>query len=244
MCDTCGCGETTHKHTHNHDHHHHDHEAVSVNQKILAANDRLAGENRRFFQKNDIVCLNILSSPGSGKTTLLQNLLQRLKSDFKIGVIEGDQQTSLDAARIRQYIANVTQINTNRGCHLDAHMVGHALDELDLDGLDFLFVENVGNLICPSMFDIGEAKKIVVLSVTEGDDKPLKYPNAFYESQLAIISKIDLLPYVDFDVAKCADYMRRINPGIEIIQLSSKSGQGFAGLMDWLARQKKTAVSG
>jgi hydrogenase nickel incorporation protein HypB len=205
-----------------------------VGQPVLDLNQQLAGENARFFQERGILCLNLLSSPGSGKTTLLELLLGKLGSDMNVAVIEGDQQTHFDAARIRKVTSNVTQINTNRGCHLDAHMVHHALQKLNLQDLDVLFVENVGNLVCPSMFDLGESKKVVILSVTEGDDKPLKYPNAFFESELAIISKVDLLPYVDFDSARCEEYIRRVNPGTEILHFSAKTGEGLSDLIAWL----------
>ena len=215
------------------------HSHVHLGHKVLQKNDQLAHQNEHFFEDHHIACFNILSSPGSGKTTLLETLLQRLNNRYKFAVIEGDQQTFLDAARIRKHTSNVIQINTDKGCHLDAHMVHHALEKLDLDGVDFLLIENVGNLICPSMFNLGEAKKIVVLSVTEGDDKPLKYPNAFYEADLAIITKADLLPYVDFNVEKCQDYIRRINPNIPIMIISCKNGFGLEQLDSWFENEKQ-----
>lgn len=233
MCDTCGCNEPVAGHTHE-EGQGHTHE---VGQPVLDMNRQLAKENAGFFRERGILCLNLLSSPGSGKTTLLEKLLEALGGRFGVGVIEGDQQTHFDAARIRRVTSNVTQINTNRGCHLDAHMVHHALDKLDLENVDVLFVENVGNLVCPSMFDIGESKKVVILSVTEGDDKPLKYPNAFFESQLAIISKVDLLPYVDFDIEKCEEYIRRVNPGMDVFRFSAKTEEGIEELVNWLATE-------
>ena len=251
MCDTCGCSDTSYSihHTHpsaTHQHkneHEQKHDSAShthdIGTKLLDLNDRLAQENATLFLQKGILCLNLLSSPGSGKTTLLEVLLEDIKGQYKAGVLEGDQQTSFDAARIRKFTKNVVQINTNKGCHLDAHMVRHALDNLDLDDLDFLFIENVGNLICPSMFMLGEAKKVVILSVTEGDDKPLKYPNAFYESQLAIISKTDLLPYVDFNVERCVDYIRRVNPEMDVILYSAKTKEGLDDLKHWIINESQ-----
>lgn len=248
MCDTCGCGDATVPALG----HHHDHEGEStsghshghthiVGEPVLDLNARLARENADFFRQKGIFCLNLLSSPGSGKTTLLEHLLREMGHTRRVAVIEGDQQTHFDAARIRKVTPNVTQINTNRGCHLDAHMVRHALSDLDLDGVEVLFVENVGNLVCPSMFELGEALKVVILSVTEGDDKPLKYPNAFFESGLAIISKTDLLPYVDFDMARCREYIGRVNPGMRVIAFSAKTGEGLAELVAWIERARANA---
>lgn len=246
MCDTCGCGDTTfttkHKHSHSQEHHH-NHDEVSVEQKILGFNDEIAHQNEHFFHDKGIFCLNLLSSPGSGKTTLLEMTLRELGDEFKIGLVEGDQQTDLDAKRLMKYNKNVTQINTNRGCHLDSNMVHHALENLDLQNLELLFVENVGNLVCPSMFKLGEAKKVVILSVTEGEDKPLKYPNAFFESELAIISKTDLLPYLDFDVEKCIGYIKQVKPEMKIILLSSKTMEGFDEWKNWLIEGKENFTS-
>lgn len=239
MCDTCGCGEPTATHHHPHAHAEPDREPGHVHthvvgEPVLDLNARLAQDNGQLFRTRGILCLNLLSSPGSGKTTLLEKLLETMVGKRKVAVIEGDQQTHFDAARIRKVTPNVTQINTNRGCHLDAHMVSHALTQLDLDGLEVLFVENVGNLVCPSMFDLGEAAKVVILSVTEGDDKPLKYPNAFFESQLAVISKTDLLPYVDFDIERCREYIERVNPGMPVLPFSAKTGEGLQALAAWV----------
>jgi len=233
MCDTCGCDEPGAVQPHHHgETHTHD-----VRQPVLDLNQQLAADNKVLFAEKGILCLNLLSSPGSGKTTLLEKLIAKLDGEFKVGVVEGDQQTHFDAARIRKVTSNVTQVNTNRGCHLDAHMVHHAIGKLDIEDLDILFVENVGNLVCPSMFDLGESKKVVILSVTEGDDKPLKYPNAFFESGLAVISKVDLLPYVDFDIDQCEDYIRRVNPGMDVLRFSSKSGDGVPELIAWLRKE-------
>lgn len=236
MCDTCGCDDVHVHHNHDHDHDH-DSEGtrtVDVRERVLSLNDQLAKKNAEYFDGSGVLCLNLLSSPGSGKTTLLESLLGRIGDSLKSAVIEGDQQTTFDAARIRKHTDNVTQINTNRGCHLDAHMISHALSDLDLEDLDVLFVENVGNLVCPAMFDLGEHMKVVILSVTEGDDKPLKYPNAFFESDLAIISKIDLLPYVDFDLEQCTDYIGRVNPKMDVLTFSAKTGEGLDSIVEWI----------
>ncbi len=245
MCDTCGCDDPSLA-TPVHAHHHEGEEGSGnpnghthvVGEPVLDLNARLARENAAYFRERRIFCLNLLSSPGSGKTTLLEHLLRALGERTRVAVIEGDQQTHFDAARIRKVTPNVTQINTNRGCHLDAHMVRHALSRLDLDGVEFLFVENVGNLVCPSMFELGEAIKVVILSVTEGDDKPLKYPNAFFESGLAIISKTDLLPYVDFDMDRCHEFIDRVNPGMPVLRFSSKTEEGLEELVAWLEKAR------
>ncbi len=234
MCTTCGCGSD---HAHQHTHSHSFAEQVrilSVEQSILSKNDRYAAQNREQLKANGVAAFNLVSSPGSGKTTLLAATIERLKSEFKVVVVEGDQQTEVDAERIRATGAEAVQINTGKGCHLDAHQVGHALEHWNLADIDFAFIENVGNLVCPAAFDLGEDAKVAVLSVTEGEDKPLKYPDMFYASGLMIINKIDLLPYVDFDVDKSIEYARRINPDIEVIQLSARSGEGMDVWIDWL----------
>ncbi|NVO00228.1 MAG: hydrogenase nickel incorporation protein HypB, partial [Geobacteraceae bacterium] len=184
-----------------------------------------------------IFALNLVSSPGSGKTTILERTLRDLTGTLKCAVIEGDQQTDNDAMRIAATGVPVKQINTGAGCHLDAHMVGHALEELPVDGLDILFIENVGNLVCPATFDLGEAHKVVVLSVTEGEDKPLKYPQMFHAADVMLLNKVDLLPYLDFDVEKCLEMARRVSPGIRIFQLSAKSGEGMDEWYGWLKRK-------
>lgn len=259
MCTTCGCGPGDHHHHHNgndhhhdhghhhHDHKHHDHEhhnhgdkpvKISVEVDILAKNNRYAAGNRHFFQERQIFALNLVSSPGSGKTTLLERTLRDLGSEHRCAVIEGDQQTDNDAMRIAATGVPVKQINTGSGCHLDAHMVGHALEELPLDGLNLLFIENVGNLVCPAAFDLGEAHKVVVLSVTEGEDKPLKYPQMFHAADVMLLNKIDLLPHLDFDVEKCLEMARRVSPGIRIFKVSARTGEGMGEWYEWLKAGK------
>jgi len=207
---------------------------IEVEQNILGKNNRFAALNRSTFAEQKVATFNLVSSPGSGKTSVLTKTIQSLHAKHSIAVIEGDQQTDNDAERIRAAGAEAIQINTGKGCHLDAHGVGHALEQLPLTTTDLLFIENVGNLVCPAAFDLGEAAKIVVLSVTEGEDKPLKYPDMFKASKLMLINKIDLLPYVDFDPAKTIDYARRINPDIEVILVSAKTGEGFKVWEEWL----------
>jgi len=244
MCGVCGCsdhhfGEDAHTgHTHGAT------ELLHIEQDILAKNDRYAGENRRLLERAGVFALNLVSSPGSGKTTLLVKTIEALKSRLPVAVLEGDQETSLDAERIGATGVPSIQINTGRGCHLDAHMVGHALESLPLKHQSILFVENVGNLVCPAGFDLGEAGKVAILSVTEGDDKPLKYPDAFAASCLMILSKIDLLPHVDFDVGHCIGHARAINPDIAVLQLSAKTGEGMDGWIDWLVNSVSRASRG
>ena len=197
-------------------------------------NDRVAAGNRAFFELRGILALNLVSSPGAGKTSLLERTLRDLAGKRPMAVIEGDQETSLDAERIRATGVPTLQINTGRGCHLDAHMVGHALEDLPLKPDSILFIENVGNLVCPAGFDLGEAHKVAILSVTEGDDKPLKYPDAFAAASMMVLSKIDLLPHLDFDVGSCIEHARSINPDIAVLQVSARSGQGMVGWIDWL----------
>ena len=241
-----------HSHTHDHDHDHihpHDHEhshehphtrTIDLNLDIMSENNRLAELNRRFFEGRKVLCLNLVSSPGSGKTTILEKSIAALKPGYKIFVIEGDQQTILDASRIEKAGAPAIQINTGSGCHLDAHMVESALKKLDVDANSILFIENVGNLVCPAMFDLGEHKRVVVISVTEGDDKPLKYPYMFQSSHLCIINKSDLLPYVDFNTDATIKYARSINPDLEFIVLSAKTGEGMNLWYEWIGREYKT----
>jgi len=258
MCSTCGCGESdllVHPHDHTHDHpHEHDHGIVShghagegrrlaVEQDILARNAEFAAANRRLFAQGGVFVLNLVSSPGSGKTTLLARTVRALAGEFPVAVIGGDQQTAHDAERIRAAGAPAVQINTGKGCHLDAHGVGHALEGLPLPESGVLFIENVGNLVCPADFDLGEAGKVVVLSVTEGEDKPLKYPNMFAASWLMLLNKTDLLPHVEFDVARCLDYARRVNPDIEILQLSARTGDGMEAWLDWVRRGQRAALA-
>jgi hydrogenase nickel incorporation protein HypB len=207
---------------------------VTVERKILKKNDELAAENRQIFKENGIFTVNLLSSPGSGKTTLLEKTLEILNHTVNIGVVEGDVQTDNDAQRIARYDVPVVQIVTNGGCHLEAKLVQNALENFTLSSLDLLIIENVGNLVCPASYDLGEAHKIVMVSTTEGDDKPAKYPAMFRVSDLMIINKIDLLDYVDFDMQKVRKHALTINPNLHIIELSCKSGQGFDAWIDWI----------
>ena len=257
-------GHEHHHHDHHHHHHHHhphhdesgngshaghdtaprrtDAEArrIQVERDLLAKNDGFAAANRRRFAGTGTLALNLVSSPGSGKTTLLVRTLQALRErmpERPVGVVEGDQQTSLDADRIRATGAPAVQVNTGKGCHLDAHQVAHALDELPALARGVLFIENVGNLVCPASFDLGEAAKVVVLSCTEGADKPLKYPEMFRASRLMIVTKADLLPYVPFSVEEAIAHARRVNPALEAIVLSTTSGAGFEEWLAWIARE-------
>ena len=253
-----------HDHQHDHQHEHHDTTGdnlhfgkgpahahapglsqarmVQIEQDILGKNDQYAARNRAEFTASSILALNLVSSPGSGKTTLLTETIKQLDGQFPMGVIEGDQQTANDADRIRETGIQAIQINTGKGCHLDAHMVGHALEHFgNLTG-GILFIENVGNLVCPSAFDLGEAAKVAILSVTEGEDKPLKYPDMFHAASLMLLNKTDLLPHLDFDVNKCIEYARRVNPDIQIIQLSARSGEGMDTWLAWLNQHRTSQV--
>lgn len=243
MCIDCGCGtpDPHHHHDHDHDHGHgHHHElpntgrTISIEEDLLAKNNRLAANNRTLFRRHGLLVLNLVSSPGSGKTTILETTLRDLKDEFGFAVLEGDQQTSNDADRIAATGVPAHQINTGAGCHLDAHMVGHGVEHFALEQCDVLMIENVGNLVCPAAFDLGEDAKVTVLSVTEGEDKPLKYPQMFRASNLLLINKLDLLPFLRFDLEKCCEYARRINPQIEIIELSCYNRKGLVNWYDWL----------
>lgn len=207
---------------------------IRVERDLLEKNDAIAVANRRFFVDRGIFALNLVSSPGSGKTTLLEKTIGAWQGRTPIAVIEGDQQTSRDADRVREAGARAVQVNTGKGCHLDAQMVANALSPLALGDGGLLLIENVGNLVCPAAFDLGEAHKVVILSVTEGDDKPLKYPDMFHAADLLVVNKIDLLPHVDFDVAAAIGYARRIRPGIEVILLSARTGEGLPEWLGWL----------
>jgi hydrogenase nickel incorporation protein HypB len=209
---------------------------VQIEQDILAKNDAYARENRRYFADRGIFTLNLVSSPGSGKTTLLVRTIEAWQGRTPIAVIEGDQQTSRDADRVRATGAAAIQINTGKGCHLDAHMVGQALEELEPADGGLLLIENVGNLVCPAAFDLGEAHKVVILSATEGEDKPLKYPEMFRAADLMLVNKADLLPYLRFDVDAAIDFARRVRPGLEVILVSAETGQGFDAWLGWLER--------
>lgn len=261
MCATCGCGGDDamitlghdHPHAHPHDHpHQHDHdhdhphtETVTLEQKVLARNDDIAAHNRRWLAERDILALNITSSPGAGKTTLLERTIRELGAHRPIAVIEGDQETALDADRIRAAGARAVQVNTGAGCHLDALMVRRALEALDPDPGTLLFIENVGNLVCPALFDLGEHGKVVVISVTEGTDKPLKYPHMFAAAGLIIVNKTDLLPYVDFDLDACTRYAQSLNPGVGVLPVSATTGRGLEqwyGWIEFLANPSKNPV--
>ncbi|MDP2824256.1 MAG: hydrogenase nickel incorporation protein HypB [Sulfuritalea sp.] len=209
---------------------------VQIEQDILAKNNAYATQNRQRLAGRGIFTLNLVSSPGSGKTTLLCKTIEMLKGSRPVTVIEGDQQTSQDAERIRATGAPAIQINTGKGCHLDAHMVGHAMEKLDLPEDSLLMIENVGNLVCPAAFDLGEAHKVVILSVTEGEDKPIKYPDMFRAASLMLMNKCDLLPYLSFKVDAAIEFARRVNPGIEVIEVSATTGQGMDAWLAWLER--------
>ncbi|MDE0309569.1 MAG: hydrogenase nickel incorporation protein HypB [Acidiferrobacterales bacterium] len=214
---------------------------VTIERNILDKNQAFADSNRLHFQQNGVLAINLLSSPGAGKTSLLVQTIENLKENVPIFVIEGDQETENDAQRIRATGSQAVQINTGKGCHLDAHMVGHALESLQFSSDSLLMIENVGNLVCPASFDLGESYKVVILSVTEGEDKPIKYPDMFAASDLMIVNKIDLLPYLKFDVDKAIEYARRVNPSIEIIQLSVETGQGMKLWTQWLLSHMQSA---
>ena len=210
---------------------------VQVERDILSKNDAYAADNRRVFREHGICALNLVSSPGSGKTTLLVRTVKALHGRHRICVIEGDQQTARDAEIIRATGIPAIQINTGRGCHLDAHLVGRAVEQFELPDRGLLFIENVGNLVCPAAFDLGEAHKVAILSVTEGEDKPLKYPDMFAAADLMLLNKVDLLPYLDFDVPLAIEYAHRINPDIRVIITSARSGEGMAEWVGWLDEQ-------
>ena len=261
MCTVCGCGSEgeTHvhdqshdqSHDHSHGHHHYGHggaglnvvgfsqnKLIEIEKNILSKNDGYAESNRHWLNQHGLAALNLVSSPGAGKTTLLVETLLRIKNDFSVGVIEGDQETANDADRIKETGVAAIQINTGKGCHLDAHMVGHAIQALPLNRDGVVFIENVGNLVCPASFDLGEDAKVVILSTTEGEDKPIKYPDMFSVSDLMLISKTDLLPYLDFNVDQAIDYAKRVNPNLEIILLSAKSGEGMEDWINWISSKR------
>ncbi len=230
-----------HHHHHENGHHHHEHggrTVIELEQDNLQQNNLLAERNRGYFEARELLALNLVSSPGSGKTSLLERTLQDLKDELDCYVIEGDQQTMNDANRIAATGAPVVQINTGKGCHLDSAMVNSAVKQLKPAEGGVLFIENVGNLVCPSLFDLGESARVVIVSVTEGDDKPIKYPDMFHSSDLCIINKIDLLPYVPFDVEQCKEYARRVNHHLEFIELSAYTGEGMNQWYEWLKNRK------
>ena len=274
MCGTCGCGEPSrgtvtnlqtgksvefeHRHHHSHDHAHthtrdHSHgfahepshgRTISLEAQILAKNDKLAARNRGWFAGRNILALNLVSSPGAGKTTLLERTIRELSGKLPISVVEGDQETINDAERIRSTGCNVVQINTGTGCHLEADMLARGLQELKPATNSVVLIENVGNLVCPALFDLGEKCKVAILSVTEGEDKPLKYPHMFRASDIMIVNKSDLLPYVDFDVNICIENARKVNPGIRVFALSAATGEGMQSWYEWLGQQVGQRVEG
>ena len=211
---------------------------LPLEEKVLSQNDRIAASLRERFRHHDVFCVNLISSPGSGKTTLLERTLEALPRDARVAVLTGDIQTENDAARLKRFGFPVKQITTGGTCHLDARMIERHLADWKLEDLDILFIENVGNLVCPSSYDLGEAAKVVVLSVTEGEDKPLKYPSIFFKSALLVLSKIDLLPYVPFDAKAAEENARRIHPGMEIMWVFCQTRIGLAGWLTWLQRKR------
>ena len=213
---------------------------VPLEKKVLSENDRMAAELRERFRENNLLVLNLISSPGSGKTTLLEKTLEALPRTERFAVLTGDIQTENDANRLKRFGFPTKQITTGGTCHLDARMIDKHLADWRLDELDILFIENVGNLVCPSSYDLGEAAKIVLLSVTEGEDKPLKYPSIFFKSELVIITKMDLLPYVPFDIAKAEENARKVHPGVEIVRVSCTTGDRPTEWLGWLDRKKKS----
>ena len=263
-----GKSAQSHDHSHNHSHgHSHDHSGghnhdygqgpahahapglsqtrmVQIEQDILSKNNTYAAANRQFFAEHQMLTLNLVSSPGSGKTTLLIRTITDLKEQCAMTVIEGDQQTANDAERIRETGVKAIQVNTGKGCHLDGHMVGHALEALEPEDKSLLFIENVGNLVCPAAFDLGEAHKVVILSVTEGEDKPLKYPDMFHAADLMLLNKVDLLPHLNFDVAQCIENAKRVNPRIKVLQVSATSGEGMDDWYGWLKASHQLAMVG
>jgi hydrogenase nickel incorporation protein HypB len=213
---------------------------IQVERDLLAANDSWARLNRERFGASATLCLNLVSSPGSGKTSLLVRTVAQIAGRRGVAVIEGDQQTSNDADRIRATGVAAVQVNTGKGCHLEAPMVAKALDGLPLEPGGVLFIENVGNLVCPALFDLGEAHKVAILSVTEGEDKPLKYPDMFRAADLMLLNKVDLLPFLDFDIDLCEANARRVNPGIEVLRVSARSGEGFDAWLAWIEQRVAT----
>ncbi|MDP4281504.1 MAG: hydrogenase nickel incorporation protein HypB [Bacteroidota bacterium] len=228
MCETCGC---------------HQPREIELNRDILSENNRIAEHNRGFFKEKKILCFNMVSSPGSGKTTLLEKTITAMNHDEKLFVIEGDQQTTMDADRIEKAGAPAIQINTGSGCHLDAHMIHEALEKMEVKDHSILFIENVGNLVCPALFDLGEKKRVLMISVTEGDDKPLKYPYMFSSSHLCLINKIDLLPYVEFDIEKFKEYALIVNPDLKFIPVSAKTGDGLEKWTNFIYDLRSTISS-
>jgi hydrogenase nickel incorporation protein HypB len=258
MCATCGCSSETHQHDdhdhhhdHDHDHHHdqdhHHHDGAQVidlERRVLARNDHIASHNRADFARAGVLALNLLGSPGAGKTSLLERTIREAGSELGISVIEGDQATARDADRVRAAGARAVQVQTGAVCHLDAQMVARASRELAPVPGSVLFLENVGNLVCPALFDLGEAARVVLASVTEGDDKPAKYPHMFRRCDLLLIGKIDLLPHLggDFDLPALVRAARQLNPAVEVLEVSARSGQGMPAWIAWL-RARRAALA-
>ena len=211
---------------------------VALEKPVLNENNRIAAELRERFRQYGIFCVNLISSPGSGKTTLLERTLESLPRSERVAILTGDIQTDNDAARLRRFGFPTKQITTGGTCHLDARMIEKHLADWNLEDLDVLFIENVGNLVCPSSYDLGEAAKIVLLSVTEGEDKPLKYPSIFFKSELLVLTKVDLLPYVPFNITAAEENARRVHPGMEIVRVSSTTGDGLREWMNWIASRR------
>lgn len=251
MCTTCGCEAGDHHdhdhahghdHTHGHEHEHgHAHRTLRVERDLLAKNDGLAAVNRRRLTESRIALFNMIGSPGAGKTALLEATIRRLRAQVSLAVLEGDQATDRDAARIAGAGCSVRQINTGAGCHLDASMVSQGLDALAPPQSSVVFVENVGNLVCPALFDLGERAKIVVMSVTEGEDKPVKYPHVFRAADLMVLTKMDLLPHVAVDVPRCIAFAREVNPRIEVLRVSATRGEGIDAFCSWIRAESARA---
>lgn len=242
MCSTCGCGPSEHHHHHHDNDHPHSHEGegkIILEQDILSHNNSIAERVKGFLAARNIFALNLMSSPGSGKTTLLEKTIQKLADQIYIYVIEGDQQTTNDADRIRMLGIPAIQINTGSGCHLEAEMVYNAVSQLNPDNGSLLFIENVGNLVCPALFSLGENKKVVIISTTEGDDKPLKYPQMFYEAEVCVINKIDLLPYLNADIQVLRKNLLTVNPNLQIFEVSAITGEGIDAWCTWIMNALK-----
>jgi len=212
---------------------------LPLEKKVLSENDRVAAELRERFRQNNVLVVNLISSPGSGKTTLLEKTLEAFPRSERVAVLTGDIQTENDANRLKRFGFPTKQITTGGTCHLDARMIDKHVADWRLDNVDILFIENVGNLVCPASYDLGEAAKIVLLSVTEGEDKPLKYPSIFFRSELVIVTKTDLLPYVPFDIVKAEENARKVHPGVEIVRVSCTAGDGLSEWLQWLERKKR-----
>jgi hydrogenase nickel incorporation protein HypB len=241
MCRSCGCDDHHHDHHHHdHDHHHHEARRIALEVDLLAKNDRLAGDVRLQLQRDHITAFNMIGAPGAGKTSLLERTSGELE-DLAVAVLEGDQATDRDAKRIAATGAPVIQINTGAGCHLDATMVERGLAQLRPRPSSLLFVENVGNLVCPALFDLGEAARVVISSVTEGADKPIKYPQMFRDADLVLLSKIDLLPYLDFDAERHAADLKRVSPRAAVLAVSATTGEGLPAWYDWLRQRTRAA---